>query len=213
MSVRSQASTYSLLRARGDQGARGHLLIDNGASALERAVHRGHRRLEQLGDLGRAPAEHVAEDEDDPLAPRQALDRRQERELDALPLCVARRRVEHGRGGICEAGVRVRVDRGLRTARAAFDLVETCVGRDPVQPRLDGRAALEAGERAPGLQQRLLRDVLGVVQGAEHAIAVHLECPPIGLDELCECALVPGLRRREQLVLVTDLSRGHGHAG
>ena len=64
---------------------------------------------------------------------------------------------------------------GRGPARAALELVQAGVGRDPVEPGLDRRAALEALEPAPGAQQRLLHDVLGVLGRAEHPVAVDLE--------------------------------------
>ena len=59
-----------------------------------------------------------------------------------------------------------------RAALAAVEHVEADVRRDPVQPRAQGRAALEAVERAPGADQRLLHRVLGLERRAEHAVAV-----------------------------------------
>jgi hypothetical protein len=47
---------------------------------------------------------------------------------------------------------------------AALDLVEAGVRRGPVEPGVDRGALLEAGERAPRAQLRLLRDVLRVVE-------------------------------------------------
>jgi hypothetical protein len=58
--------------------------------ALERAVHRGDGRVERLGHLpGREP-EHLAQDEDRALGGRKVLEGDDERQLDALPLLVAR---------------------------------------------------------------------------------------------------------------------------
>jgi hypothetical protein len=67
---------------------------------------------------------------------------------------------------------------------------------------VDGRAPLEAIERAPGAQQRLLHDVLRVLRRAQHAVAVDLERAPVGLDQAPEGALVAGLRGRDQRALV-----------
>ena len=45
-------------------------LGQGGPGALERAVHRGDARVEELRDLGRLPAEHFAEHERRTLARR-----------------------------------------------------------------------------------------------------------------------------------------------
>ena len=52
--------------------------------ALQRAVDGGDARLEQLRDLARLPAQHLAEDQDRALARRQVLQRGDEREPDRL---------------------------------------------------------------------------------------------------------------------------------
>ena len=54
----------------------------------------------------------------------------------------------------------------------AVELVQARVRRDPVQPRAQRRAALEALAPAPGAQAHFLQHVLGVVRGAEHPVAV-----------------------------------------
>ena len=62
------------------------------AGALQGALDRGLAGVEQLGDLGGAEAEHVAEHQGRALAGRQVLEGDDERELDRLPGLVARRR-------------------------------------------------------------------------------------------------------------------------
>ena len=140
--------------------------------------------------------------------PGQRLDRGQEGQLHPLALRVARRGIEHRRGRLLDARVGVRLHR-RGPAGAALELVQAGVGGDPVQPRLDRRAALEALERAPGAQQRLLHDVLGVLRRAEHAIAVDLERAAVGLDEPPERALVAGAGGRHERALVGCLDRAH----
>ena len=51
---------------------------------LQGAVDRGDRGVEQLGDLGRLPAQHLAQDQHRPLPRRQVLQRGDEREPDRL---------------------------------------------------------------------------------------------------------------------------------
>ena len=83
-------------------------LVDGLARALQRAVD-GRRRVVSsvLGDLLRREAEHLAQDQHRALRGGQVLERRDERQLDALALLVARLR-----GGVAlrEAGVGVRLD-------------------------------------------------------------------------------------------------------
>ena len=70
--------------------------------------------------------------------------------------------------------------------------VQAAVGRDRVQPGAQRRASLELLEPAPGRQQRLLEQVLGVLQRAEDPVAVELELAPVGLGQL---ARTPPRRR------------------
>ena len=63
---------------------------------------------------------------------------------------------------------------------------------------------------APGAQQRLLQRVLGVVDRAEHPVAVRVQLPAVGLDEPREGGLVAaaGRVRSSASVRVATLSRG-----
>ena len=70
----------------------GQPLVERLAGALQRAVDRGDRRVERLGDLACREAEHVAQDQHRALARRELLERGDERQLDALALLVARLR-------------------------------------------------------------------------------------------------------------------------
>ena len=61
-----------------------------------------------------------------------------------------------------------------------------------VEPGAQRAAALEATEPAPDPQQRLLQRVLGVVQRAEHPVAVGVQLAAVGLDQPLEGAFVAG---------------------
>lgn len=78
---------------------------------------------------------------------------------------------------------------------AAVEEVQARVGRDPVQPRSQRGSALEGPAAAPGPQERLLDEVLRVLVGRQHAVAVHVERSPVGLDEFSERAGVLGAHR------------------
>ena len=141
-----------------------------------------------------APAEHVAQDQDRALAAGQPLDRGQERELHALAL---RRSARRGRRSARPRPRGARRDRArptgsARRGRRSSSSRQALVAIRYSQVSTEERP-LEAVERAPGAQQRLLRDVLGVVDGAEHPVAVDLERAAVGLDERAEGALVARL--------------------
>jgi hypothetical protein len=78
------------------------------------------------------------------------------------------------------------------------DQVEARVRGDPVEPRADRAAALEPRQRPPRPQQRLLERVLGVVDGAEHAVAVRVQLRLARLDEPAVGVLVALARAIEQ---------------
>ena len=69
--------------------------------------------------------------------------------------------------------------RGRGRRRRVREEVQAGVGRDPVQPRPEGRPGLVASRAAPGAQERLLHQVLGVVERAEHPVAVHPQLAPM----------------------------------
>src|SRR5262245_8845116 len=57
---------------------------EGGTCTLQRACDRGNRGLEAVRDLRRGPTKHVREQEDGALLRRQMLERRHERQPDAL---------------------------------------------------------------------------------------------------------------------------------
>ncbi len=206
---------------RGLLAALGQSRVDALVGALQRAVDRVGGRLERLGHLLAREAEHVAQDEDRALASGQELERRDEGELDALALLVARlgpgqrlreaqalvgvgldphRLDQRRRGALVGVGGRAVVDRE-HELRAPLDRLEADVGGDRVQPRAQRASPLEARDGAPGAQQRVLHGVLGVVDGAEHAIAVGVEEAAVGFDEPGEGVLVAPAGGVEQLAL------------
>ena len=70
--------------------------------------------------------------------------------------------------------------------------VETGVGRDPVQPgaKRAGATVTEARAPAPGAQEGLLDDVLGVLERAQHPVAVDLKLAPVAVERRGERGLV-----------------------
>src|ERR1700677_116306 len=76
--------------------------------------------------------------------------------------------------------------------------VEAGVGGDPVQPGAHRGPGLELAVATPGSQVRLLHQVLGVMNRAEHAVAVGQQFPP---ERLGVC--------RELLSICRELIWGH----
>jgi hypothetical protein len=173
------------------------VLAQAGVGALQRGVHRGDRRLEQLGGLLGRAVQDVAEDEDRPRQGLQALDRGEERQLDrllgdhgVLGAVLARR---HG----LEQGVGVGLQPqhlpvGGRGPRALVQRVQAGVRRDAVQPGPQGRAAGELLALAPRAQERLLHEVLGLLDGARHAVAVDVELAGVAAHLRLERVAVGG---------------------
>ena len=208
----------------------GKPLVHRLVGALQRAVDTRRGHLERRGRLARRVAEHVAEDEHGALARRQVLERRDEGELDALALLVARLRAgepvldaqrliriglhpdrfDEGLGqSVPWVGRRGVVDR-QHALGPALDRPQAGVGRDRVEPRAQRASPLELGQPAPRVQQRLLERVLGVGHRAEHPVAVGVQGAAVGLNKPSEGVLVARAGRREELRLVHDASRTDG---
>src|SRR5215204_6088673 len=58
------------------------------------------------------------------------------------------------------------------------------VGRDPVKPGTRRTIAAELRQCPPGANQGVLQRVVGVVERAEHAIAVSVQIPTMRLNQL-----------------------------
>jgi hypothetical protein len=65
----------------------------------------------------------------------------------------------------------------------ALKLAQAGAGGDPVEPGAQRRAALELVVAAQRAQVGLLHQVLGVVHGAEHPVAVGQQLAPVRLNE------------------------------
>ena len=152
--------------------------------------------------------EDIAQDEDRELARRQELQRRHERQRDGLDRLVpglgADRHVDRGfeqRIGtrlqpddFAEPGWFRRFDPGHvpllgRAPAGRAARVEAPVGGDPVEPGAERGASLESSEPTPRGQQRVLDGVLGVLEGSEHPVAVHLELAAVRFGQLPERVL------------------------
>ena len=127
------------------------------AGPLERAVHRRDRRLEQLGDLGGPPVEHLAEDQHGALSRRQhAAARRRTRVGSSRASTVTS--AGSGIGSIQVASGRCSGSRPPAPARGrgpsagarrppGAQHVEADVRRDPVEPRAQRRPRPRSARR------------------------------------------------------------------
>jgi hypothetical protein len=180
--------------------SRGQMTGHRHPRPLKRAVGRRDAGLEQRRGLAGGPAEHVPADQRRPLPWRQHLQRRDERQLDGLPLDDDLVGPLGCRGNLVERPVRVRLQprhlgegaEGHGVPRPPPEQVEADVRRDPVEPGPEQRIALERVASTPGPQQRLLDGILGLVKRGEHPVAVQVQFAPVPLGQFGE----PGLGAR-----------------
>jgi hypothetical protein len=71
---------------------------------------------------------------------------------------------------------------------------QTDVRGDAIEPGPNERAAVESGPAAPRAHERLLHQVLGLLERAEHAVAMHEKLPSIAFDERGKRRLVSELQ-------------------
>ena len=168
---------------------------------LQGAVDGGHARAEELGCLGRLPAEHVAQDQRRALAGRKVLERGDEGQADGLAVLGDLGRVR-ALGGDPVVGNRGQprgfgqqwseegfIRRGRRAhlhgPRPALDVavhVDAHVGGNAVEPGPDAGSALEPADAAPRPQEGVLHGVLGLEARTEHAVAVAGQLPAVLLQ-------------------------------
>jgi hypothetical protein len=49
-------------------------------------------------------------------------------------------------------------------------------------------------ETLPGCEQRVLQGFLGILEGSEHPVAMHLQLSPVWLDQFPESVTISGSR-------------------
>ena len=169
-----------LLVVHGQEGVRfGRLdLRQRRSCPLQCAVDRGHRGLQQIGDLLGLPAEHLAQNQDRPLSGRKTLQGSDQGETHRFPRYRHLRRIS-ARGK--DDAVRDRLDpgdlgqrgrqhcvgggggpevHGASSALPALEHVEADIGRDSVEPGPQGRTTLESVDGPPSPDQALLDRIL-----------------------------------------------------
>jgi hypothetical protein len=141
---------------------------------LQRAFHRGDAQIQRSGGFRRRPTEHIPQQQHRALPGRQMLGGHEKRQLDGL--LGHHHRVWSGfaRRDRLQQLVWERLQppdlRRLpgsarcRLAGVPIEEVETGVRCDPIQPRSHRRTALEADPAAPRPQERLLNQVLRVIE-------------------------------------------------
>jgi hypothetical protein len=100
---------------------------------------------------------------------------------------------------------------GQDLLRPSRDRVQADVRRDPVEPGTERAATLELGQAAPRPQEGFLQGVLGVLQGAEHAIAVRVELCVVLPDDVTEGVLVARASCVQQLLRAGRIRPGDSH--
>ena len=178
------------------------LLLEPLSASLQRAVDRRDAVLEQLTDLARRPAEHVAEHDHDALLGWQKLHRGDERQADPLAFLRQRVRTRRARRDCLEQAVGIRlevgIDERLRAPVALLDQSKAHVGRDPVEPGAQWGAWLEPVDAAPGAQHCLLEGIVRIVERPEHPVAVNVKRLSVRARQLHERLLVAAPRGEEQ---------------
>jgi hypothetical protein len=186
----------------GDSIARWSRHIDHGpthhgAGALEEAVGRRHRGVDQQGRFGRRPTEQLGDDQDGALAWAEGGEGSYEEQFGRL----SRR---HGVGGIATdasgrrsaVGVRLEVPVALqdvghvahdgRPSLVPLEVIEAGVGGDRVEPRAHRCAFLERRTVAPRLLEGQLRQLFGIPERAGHAVAVHVQLVTMACERRLE---------------------------
>ena len=174
----------------------GEVLAQRHPGPLQGAVGRGDAAVEQRRGLPGGPAEHVAQDQHRPLPGRQALDRGEEGQFDGLPghrrglrlrlgllVQAVRERLQPGEAGV-DGPCLVRPRRPLHLVREhpprpSVQGVQAGVRGYPVQPGAQRGLPFEAVEVLPTAQERLLHQILSLLERAQHPVAVHPQLRPV----------------------------------
>jgi len=144
--------------------------------------------VESLGDGGVVDLEHVVQQQHRALQRRQPLERQQEGDRDLLGALdrIGGQRLDQGIG---QPGSAI----GLAPDALGAELVDAEPGGDAHEP---GRGIGEVfGRGAPPTQPRLLDDVLGVGELAQHPIGEPLQPRTLALENLvgrCHAAAANG---------------------
>src|SRR5262249_12440200 len=167
---------------------------------------------------GRGRAEHVAENRARPLLRRQDLKPLPEGEPHALAQLGGPRRIEprprRARAGLEPLDVVSLLPEpggglpwspevlGKDAPAAGPQRVQRCVGHDPVHPGAKARPAVVALETAPRFEPGLLEHVLGIMKGAQHAVAEQCQLGGERLDQPPESLFAAARRGPDQGGLV-----------
>src|SRR6185312_9464685 len=91
--------------------------------------------------------------------------------------------------------------RVLRATASRPQRIQRAVGGDAVQPGTDRPPLLKPRQAAPGGEQRLLEQILGILGRAHDPVDVQLQLTTVGIGQLAERVLVAGTRTGEGLLV------------
>ena len=169
-------------------------------------------RLQQLGAHRIRHAEDLAEDVDHALL---AVEAQQHAGRAPEPRLVHQQADVRGHGALIR---RVQVRRGVEPVRVAGERqrrklaaaalhVQDVVDGDPVEPRSEAAPPLERGQPGEGLDQDLLRGVLGVLRLREHAEGKVVDPGLVAAHELF-ARVGHGHRSGREAGTASDAARG-----
>src|SRR4029450_11742327 len=203
------------------------------ARPLQGAVDRRGADIQEPSGFSGRPAQHVTQDERRPLLRREKLNDCEERDFDRFAAqhdrfrvgIVLRDRLDQGVWNRLKprnlvgrrwSAVLLRLRGQNGPPFVAGDGIEADVGCHAVEPRTKWRSLYEALPIAPRAEKRVLQRILGVVEGAEHAIAVDQQLTTMAASEMVESLFVTSTNCRGQRCRLDrsrwDLSSAHGSA-
>ena len=161
--------------------------------AAQAGVHGAAREVEHRRDLARRVAEQVPEDDHRAVLGAERGERRHH-VLAQAAVVVERSDVRHGARP--------------RPQRAGPRPVDRAVDHDPVQPRAERPAAVEAVQRPQRRQERLLGDVLGGRRVVDDEPGGPVGRGPVAAEELVDRVRRPGLGGADERRLAPAIPRG-----
>ncbi len=173
-----------------------HLFLQDLPTARQSLLHRVLRQVKRVGHVFHRAVLAVVQDQRLPVQLGHALQRAPQDRL----LLLFHRDIRHGRLGRHQfAGV---LDRFRPPHRLpAFGPAQTpdLVPQDPTQPRAQLFRLTQRSQLAPGLDKRLLREVLALAQLAGRGIRQRTQQPLVPLHDPAERRALAGQAGRHQL--------------
>jgi hypothetical protein len=162
------------------------LFTERTPGAEDERLHRAHRDAEHLGDLGVRAALDLAQDDGGALVEREVAERAPD-VLRPRPVVL----VDEPVGDVV---VELHL---LRPPRVGAEALQADVVRDRDEPVERRARVLAPFDRAEGVHERRLGDVLGVRPVAEHSVRVPVDVRPVPAVQPLEGAVRARPRRLE----------------